>query len=44
MDAFDEGHAAYLANKPASSNKYDYGTKNYDDWLSGWEYADAQSV
>ena len=44
MTAFEEGYAAYMANQPCNSNVYDYGTENHDDWLSGWEYAEAQSV
>lgn len=44
MSAFNKGFAAYMANQPSSANEYTYGTSNYDSWLSGWEYAEEQSV
>ena len=37
--AFEKGYDAYSAS---ALNPYEEGTQNFDDWLDGWECAEAE--
>lgn len=42
LDESDEGYRAYWDDKNQDENPYEEGSREYEDWNSGWMEADLE--